>query len=80
MAAGLDRLIALERALDDVRIAVRMLPDGAAFSSWRGPAHDAFVQAFSGLPGLLHSAAASLDRERSRALLELRAEHDPAER
>jgi hypothetical protein len=73
MPAEADRLLALDRALEDARLAARMLPDRGDLMSWRGPAHDAFVQAFDALPPLLRAAEAALERERNRALLLLSA-------
>lgn len=67
-----NRLPALDSALDDVRYAQHLLPDPDEPASWRGPARDAFDQAFEHLPGLIRSAEAALARERDRALLALR--------
>ncbi|MDQ4138127.1 MAG: hypothetical protein M3116_04695 [Actinomycetota bacterium] len=74
MTAEVERMLAIERALDDVRFAERMLLDPDEPASWRGPARDAFVQAAGELPGFLRSAEAALERERTRALLAVRAE------
>jgi hypothetical protein len=71
MPVELDRLLSLDRALDDVRFADRTLIDREVFASWRGPARDAFVEAFDALPPLLRSAAAALERERRAAALVL---------
>ena len=73
MPAELDRLLALDRALQNVRFAERMLVDREVFASWRGPASQAFAEAFDALPELLRSAAVALDRDRDRTMLALRA-------
>jgi hypothetical protein len=71
MPSALDRLLALDRALDDVRSAERALGGRGELASWRGPAHAAFVRAFDEIPPLLRSAGAALERDRARALLAL---------
>ena len=71
MPVGLDRLLAVDRALEDVRFAERTLVDREVFASWRGPARDAFVVAFDALQPLLESAEAALEQERRRAALVL---------
>ena len=73
MQAAVDRLRALERALDDVRFAHRLLSDRVDVDEWRGPARTAFDEARRDLPALLRSAEAALERERARALLLLAA-------
>jgi hypothetical protein len=66
--ADLDRVFAVDRALDDIRAAERLMPDLDAVGSWRGPAQMAFTEASGALVWLLHSAGAALERERERAL------------
>jgi hypothetical protein len=73
MQGAVDRLLALERALDDVRFAGRLLTERVDVDEWRGPARTAFDAAGSELPALLRSAEEALERERGRALLLLAA-------
>ena len=73
MQAAVDRLLELERALDDVRFAHSLLTDRVDVDGWRGPARSAFDDARRDLPALLRSAEESLDREHARALLLLAA-------
>jgi hypothetical protein len=74
MQGALDRVLAVERALDDVRFAERLLLDRIDVGSWRGPAREAFDSARNDLPALLRCAAAALERERGRALLAVAAD------
>ena len=69
MQGAVDRLLAVERALDDVRFAERLLLDRIDVDSWRGPARTAFDAARSDLPALLRTALNALERERCRAQL-----------
>ena len=69
MQGALDRLLAVERALDDVRFAERLLLDRIDVDSWRGPARSAFDAARSDLPALVTIAHAALERERCRSQL-----------
>jgi hypothetical protein len=73
MEGAVDRFLAIERALDDVRFAHRLLTGRVDVDGWRGPARTAFDAARSELPSLLRSAEAALERERGRALLLLAA-------
>ena len=76
MQGALDRMLAIERALDDVRFAHRLLTERIDVDEWRGPARSAFDAARSELPALVRSAEAALDRARDRALLGLASGHD----
>jgi hypothetical protein len=78
MPAGLDRLLAVDRALHDVRFAQLLLLDPAENGAWRGPAHDAFLEALETIRGLLRIAETALERERTRAQLALWAAEDHA--
>ncbi len=71
MQGAVDRLLAIERALEDVRFAHRLLTERIDVNEWRGPARSAFDTARSELPALIRSAEAALEREQSRALLRL---------
>ena len=71
---AVERLAAIERALDDVRFASRLLTERIDVDEWRGPARSAFDTARSELPALIRSAEAALERERDRALLRLGAD------
>ena len=73
MQGDADRLLAIERALDDVRFARRLLTERIDVDEWRGPARNAFDTARSELPALIRSAEAALEQERGRALLRLSA-------
>ena len=73
MQGGVDRLLAIERALEDVRFAHRLLTERVDVDEWRGPAKSAFEAARSELPALVRTAEAALERERGRALLRLHA-------
>lgn len=69
MQGGVERLLALDRAIDEVRFAERLLLPSVGPGCWRGPASDAFVRASDELPLLLHRAATALERERTRTAL-----------
>ena len=71
MQGTVDRLLAIDRALDDVRFAHRLLTERIDVDEWRGPARSAFDAARSELPALVRSAEAALERERDRAVLGL---------
>jgi hypothetical protein len=64
-----DRLLAVERALDDVRFAQRLLLERIDIDAWRGPARSAFDEARTELPALVRSAEEAVERERARTLL-----------
>jgi hypothetical protein len=71
MQGAVDRLLAIERALDDVRFAHRLLTERVDVDQWRGPARSAFDDARIELPALVRAAESALERERGRALLRL---------
>ncbi len=68
MGSGVDRLLAIERALDDVQFAERLLGHPIDVQTWQGPARRAFDDAWNRLPVLVRSAEAALERERDRAV------------
>jgi hypothetical protein len=73
MQGSVDRLLRIERALDDVRFAHAVLTEQVDVGEWRGPARSAFDAALSELPGVVGFAESVLDRERERTLLLLAA-------
>lgn len=70
---AVDRLLAVERALGDVRFARRLLTERIDVDAWRGPARSAFDEARSELPALVRAAEEAVERERVHALLQLAA-------
>ena len=69
MDDSVNRLLALGRALDDVRFASALLTGRLDPGAWRGPARRAFDEAGRELPELVRAAEAALERERQRSLL-----------
>jgi hypothetical protein len=67
MRGSAERMIALQRLLDEVRAAARMLDPESPSYEWRGPARSAFDGARESLRRPLRSAQDALEREHIRS-------------
>jgi hypothetical protein len=74
MESTVDRVLAIDRALSEVRSAHRLLTERIDVDAWRGPARSAFDSASSELPVLVGTAESALERARDAAMLLLSAE------